>query len=323
LTGSASSPRDVLVARPSAKVNLTLAVGPPEADGYHPLSSVFLRLGLADHLAAALDSAAAQDSLSVEGPPGIPVEGNLVLQAVTEIRRLVAQPLPPLSMDLVKRIPVAAGLGGGSSDGAAALGLAEAAWGVRLAPAARLELAHRLGSDVPFFVADAPAALVEGRGQHVTPLPAVAGGAGLLLALSPVRVQTGPAYARHDELAAGGSSSAASSLTRDLAQAFRDGLDGAALAGWAGRLREANDLWPAACSLAPSIGRLRAALEDCTGRAWLLTGSGSALFAIYASDQAALAAAETLFGRLPAEFTDIALLVDNLQAPDPAWRYRT
>jgi 4-diphosphocytidyl-2-C-methyl-D-erythritol kinase len=323
LSFSARRADDVLVARPSAKVNLTLAVGPPEADGYHPLSSVFLRLGLADNLAVAVDPTAAQDSLSVEGPPGIPLEGNLVFRAVTEIRRLVAQPLPPLAMDLVKRIPVAAGLGGGSSDGAAALGLAETAWGVRLAPAERLALAHRLGSDVPFFATGAPAALVQGRGQHVTPLPPVADGAGLLLLRSPVAVETGPAYARFDELTTPGSSSAAASLTRDLAQAFRDGLDGAALADWAGRLREANDLWQAACSLAPSLGRLRAALEDCTGRAWLLTGSGSALFAIYASDGAALAAAETLFGRLPAEFTDIALLVDNLQAPDPAWRYRS
>jgi 4-diphosphocytidyl-2-C-methyl-D-erythritol kinase len=321
LSAAAQAETAVLVARPPAKLNLTLAVDRRGPDGYHSLNSVFLRLGLADRLAASLDPTAAADTLTVDGPPETPVEGNIVLEAAAQIRRLVAQPLPALRIHLVKHVPTAAGLGGGSSDAAAMIGLAEECWGVRLSPEERLRLAGRLGSDVPFFAIDSPAALIEGRGEVVTPLPAVAGGAGLLIATSPMVMRTGAVFARHDELAGNGPGSTARSLTRELALAFEAGLDGAALAQWTDRLRDANDLWAAACSLGPAIGRLRDVLEAASRRPWLLSGSGSALFAIYASTAEAAAMGRSLPQLLPPEFANIGLVVDNLQLPDPEWRY--
>lgn len=309
-----------LVARPAAKVNLTLEVGPREANGYHRLRSVFLRLGFADRLAVSVGRTGVDDTLSVDGPPECPVEGNLVLKAVDLLRRRVGQSLPPLVVALEKQIPIGAGLGGGSSDAAAMLALAEVSWGVRASAAERLELAHRLGSDVPFFATDAPAALVEGRGEAVTPLPGVVGGAGLLIAISRASMETGRVFARHDELASDETSRRAASPTDELAAAFRSGLDGRGLAAWPPQLREANDLWAAATSLAPSIARLRLELEKVTGQAWLLTGSGSALLAIYPSSVEAVDAGRGLAGALPAEFHDCQLVADDLLTPDPPWR---
>src|SRR6188474_1403356 len=195
-------PRMSPQARPMAKVNLTLEVVGRRPDGYHDLRSVFLRVGLADRLSVNAGWASDEDQLLVTGLPGCPIEGNLVLQAFDLVRAAVDPRLPALRAELHKAIPLGGGLGGGSSDGAAAIGLAAAAWGVGVGPDETAELAASLGSDVPFFVADTSAALVEGRGESVTALPPVAGGAGVLLAVSTAELSTARVFARYDELAA-------------------------------------------------------------------------------------------------------------------------
>src|SRR5215212_2268919 len=154
----------MVIARPPAKVNLTLSVGKRREDGYHELRSVFLRIGLADRLTVSAAAANERDELAVTGLPGCPVEGNLVLRALEVLRRDRAEG-PPLRASLEKQIPMGAGLGGGSSDCASALDLATQAWGMHLPWAQLAELAIGLGSDVPFFAANVPVALVEGRGE--------------------------------------------------------------------------------------------------------------------------------------------------------------
>ncbi len=276
----------MLRASAPAKVNLTIAVGPRETDGFHQLRSVFLRLGLADELEVELPGGhAGPDELAVGGDFECPVQGNLVLRAFQLVRDAVGQPLPPLRSRLTKHVPVGAGLAGGSSDGAAALKLAQAAWGVGLAPAVQDALGLTLGSDVPFFIHGGAAALVEGRGEGVTPLPAVSGGAGVLLSPSPTPLATARVYARFDDLGPPGPSSEL--ITDELASALSAGLDGAALADMAGRLRAANDLWPAAAGLQPTLAARRDRLEQLTGRPWLMTGSGPTLLALYPSSEEA------------------------------------
>ncbi|HUG47889.1 MAG TPA: 4-(cytidine 5'-diphospho)-2-C-methyl-D-erythritol kinase, partial [Candidatus Limnocylindria bacterium] len=142
-------------ARPPAKVNLTLEVGPPADDGFHPLRSIFLRIGLSDGLTVR-QADGERERLSVGGPVACPVDGNLVLRAVALLRQRAGLPLPALEMELEKHIPLAAGLAGGSSNAAAALELAAACWGLGLSAEMRLELASILGSDVPFFMTGAP-----------------------------------------------------------------------------------------------------------------------------------------------------------------------
>jgi 4-diphosphocytidyl-2-C-methyl-D-erythritol kinase len=158
-----------------AKLNLTLAVLGMRPDGYHDLHSVMVPLDLADRLSVSILPPGGSDSLHVDGFDPGPVADNLVLRAFAAARRHArtawgrAEPPPALAARLEKRIPVAAGLAGGSSDAAAAVDAALEAWGVELDPEARHRLAMELGSDVPFFLAGGPA-LVEGRGERLTPL---------------------------------------------------------------------------------------------------------------------------------------------------------
>lgn len=306
-------------ARPPAKLNLNLEVGPRAKDGFHPLRSIFLRIGLSDRLKVRQSTAdAGRDVLTLSGLDGVPVEGNLVLHAVQLLRRRSGLPLPALAIELDKQIPVAAGLAGGSSDAAAMLELAAACWGVGLSDGERLALAARLGSDVPFFSSGATAALVEGRGERVAPLGGVIGRPGVLLVTPAIAVPTAAAFAAFDEL--GGPSAAGERLTDELAAALRAGLAADELPAWATRLREANDLWPAAVRLAPALDTLRAGLESATGRAWLLSGSGSSLFALYASpDEATQAGAALASGEAPG-LVGARLIATDLEGPDPRWR---
>lgn len=162
-----------------AKVNLTFEALGRRADGYHEVRTVLHAISLADEIAFA----PADDlSLAVEPPEkgafssaaSAPAgDDNLVLRAARLLRR-EAGVKTGAAIRLRKRIPVAAGLGGGSSDAAAALRGLRRLWGLDLDADALRELAAQLGSDVPFFVTGG-AALAEGRGERIMPLPPAQG----------------------------------------------------------------------------------------------------------------------------------------------------
>ncbi len=303
-------------ARACAKVNLGLAVTGRRADGYHELRSVFLRLTLHDDVAArAHGSLAAHtdrppradrpprgDRLVVRGDPDCSVKDNLVLRAAALLRASAGRPLPPLRLRLTKRIPVAAGLGGGSSDAAAALAVAARAWGLDPGNGPTPEAVLRLGADVPFFAAGHAAAAVAGIGEQLSPLPAPAPPAGVLLVTPPARLATAAVFARLDASTPTPGTSApdddrarmagaSAEAVAALADRLRAGLDGAGLASAAAFLRDANDLWAPAAALAPGLADLRAALESELGVPVLLTGSGTTLLAVYPSGARAAAAA--------------------------------
>jgi 4-diphosphocytidyl-2-C-methyl-D-erythritol kinase len=283
-----------------AKINLALAVTGQREDGFHELVSVFMRVDLADKLTVETGPAPGQgDGLVVAGASG-PVEGlNLVLHAVGLLREHARRPLPSLHFSLQKRIPVAGGLGGGSSDAAAALDLAAEAWGLALSGGERLELAARLGSDVPFFVAHMAAALVEGRGERMRALPPPSGGPAALLVTTLNGLPTGDVFRALDAAAPAAPHArpmSTAATARALAAALEAGLDAPAFAGWAARLRDANDLWAPAITLRPELAPLRAALERRLGRPVLLSGSGPTLVALYPSLMEAEAGRRALAG---------------------------
>ncbi len=246
-----------------AKLNLTLAVTGRREDGFHALHSVMVPLDLADRLALSPAFGPA-DMLHVTGPgvaaaPDLgPEQENLVLRAIRAARDAIraagdARPLPALAARLEKWIPPAAGLGGGSSDAAAALDGALEAWGAIdvLSPQAVAAIAASLGSDCPFFLAGGWA-LVEGRGERVTPLPAPRGEApGVVLVTPSVTVSTPEVFARY---AAGVRPEGAATLasSRYLAGELRAGLAGARFLERAGVLSVANDLAPATADLVPA-----------------------------------------------------------------------
>lgn len=281
-----------------AKINLGLAVLGRRPDGYHDLASVFVRLALADALSVAFAGGPpttdpAADLLEVVGrrPTEDPGQ-DLVLRAAALLRTEAGRPLPPLAFRLVKRIPVAAGLGGGSADAAAALALAGRAWGLVLGRAQRLELAARLGSDVPFFAAGLPAAWVEGRGERIESVPPP-GDLGVLLVSPKAGLDTAAVFAAFDRLAA---AEARSQPPRD-AVPERAGRASGEAGAWsstvgdlAAAMRDGNDLWPAAADLCPGLVELRERLERSLERPVLLSGSGPTLVALYPSGTAAAAA---------------------------------
>jgi 4-diphosphocytidyl-2-C-methyl-D-erythritol kinase len=285
-----------------AKLNLTLAVVGRRPDGYHTLHSVMVPLGVADRLSLVPDpSPAARDTIRTEGfDPGPPAT-NLVLRAIEATRRAIRSHVdatpPALAARLDKRIPVAAGLAGGSSDAAAAIDGALEAWDAtdRLGPEERLELAASIGSDVPFFLGGG-AALVEGRGERVTPLHGLrltAGEAepGILLVTPDASAHTAAVFAAW---AAGamGEPAVVRRTSEHFASEFGAGLTGRQLFERAGVLASANDLLPAAASVVEGLVPFRRALTRLLGRPIGLSGSGPTLWALYPSvDDADLAAA--------------------------------
>ncbi|HEY8439216.1 MAG TPA: hypothetical protein VIK65_11450 [Candidatus Limnocylindrales bacterium] len=287
-----------------AKLNLTLAVVGRREDGFHALHSVMTPLDLADRLTLAVDpSRGTGDRLHVEGFDAGPLGDNLVLRAVEAARRAVRGELgadpPSLAIRLDKRIPVAAGLAGGSSDAAAAFDGALEAWGASevLRPSARSELAASLGSDVPFFLAGGPA-LVEGRGERVTPLHGLRLGTGepepgLVLVTPAVPTHTKAVFAAW----AGGAMAqpgVAARSSEHFASEFGSGLTAGQLLERAGVLAAANDLLPAAAVVVEGLVAFRRALMRLLGRPIGLSGSGPTLWALYPSIDAAEMAASSV-----------------------------
>ena len=276
-----------------AKLNLTLAVVGTRSDGYHGLHSVMVRLALTDRVSVA-PSTGPVDTLHVEGLDAGPEATNLVMRAVAEARSRVPRgSAPPLSILLDKRIPVAAGLAGGSSDAAAALDAALEAWGTEVTPEAHGDAAAALGSDVPFFLAGG-AALVEGRGERVTPLRGIRGEPpGIVLVTPAVRVPT-PAVFEAWDAGARIAGSAARMSSEHLAGELGAGMTAEQLLTRAGVLASANDLLPAAAALVPELVALRRALMRLLGRPVGQSGSGPTLWALYPSLAAAEDAARTV-----------------------------
>jgi 4-diphosphocytidyl-2-C-methyl-D-erythritol kinase len=172
-----------------AKINLALVVGPTRPDGMHELTTVLLRVGLADRLQ--LESAA---ELTVEG-----FAGDTLIRRALELVAAEAGTEPAWRVVVDKRIPVAAGLGGASSDAASALMLANEALGGAVQRERLAQLAAGLGADVPFFLAEGPQ-LGEGDGTSLTrlelsqPFTVL-----LLLAKGEAKASTGDVYAAFDE----------------------------------------------------------------------------------------------------------------------------
>lgn len=258
-----------------AKVNLWLKVVGRRADGYHLLDSLVAFTDLADRLDV---DPSDRLSLALEGPQAFCLDGeadNLVLRAA----RLLADRAgvsPRAALRLSKHIPVAAGLGGGSADAAAALHALVDLWRLALPIEELFDLAVRLGADVPMCLAGRPA-LVSGVGEilrQVPPLPPCA----ILLVNPRTPLATAEVFA-----ARRGPFSAPT--PGQFAWPNLDGLVDALAA-------HGNDLAAAAISLRPEIGDVLAALGRTDGARYAaMSGSGATCFALYedidAADRAA------------------------------------
>src|SRR5205823_5085147 len=173
-----------------AKVNLFLRILARESGGYHQIETAFALLELADELT--VSRTARGVALTVHGPDVGPAEDNLAVRAARAVLEATGHAFG-VTIELTKRIPVRAGLGGGSSDAAAALHAVNALANGAVPRHELLQFGARLGTDVPFFVAGAPLALGWGRGERMLVLPPLPV-APALLVTPPVGVPTREAY---------------------------------------------------------------------------------------------------------------------------------
>lgn len=265
-----------------AKVNLYLHVGPLKANGRHDLDSLvmFSGTGAADHLSA---EAAEELTLSVTGPYAAEAgagEENLVLQAARALQAATGT-RQGARLALKKWLPVAAGIGGGSSDAATALRLLTKLWGVD--PAHAAALAPGLGGDVPVALGGQPA-WMRGEGERVTALPALPSIAAILVNPG-VPCPTGPVFHAYD--AAGGGADFTEIETLPEFSSPR------ALAVWLGQQR--NDLEAPAIARVPEIGAVLECLRAQPGVLLArMSGSGATCFALLESQDAAARAARLL-----------------------------
>ncbi|HEB88167.1 MAG TPA: 4-(cytidine 5'-diphospho)-2-C-methyl-D-erythritol kinase [Deltaproteobacteria bacterium] len=289
--------------RAPAKVNLGLRLVGVREDGYHLLESVFAPIGLADALEIEVSPGDPGIELEVVSAPSealpvalrLPSDGggeNLVVRAARAFCRRRGWDAR-IRIRLEKRIPVGAGLGGGSSDAAAVLtGLASILDGSEM-KSGRVseelhELALSLGADVPFFLYGSPAR-VGGIGDEVEPLSGLAA-LDLVLVNPGIALATPEVYRVADVLrgaltdpGAGSTMRAISRLcgeTGDLASALGDLL--------------VNDLEPAARRLCPPVGRLANRLSELGSIGVALSGSGATVFGVFESAERAGRAAEAL-----------------------------
>jgi 4-diphosphocytidyl-2-C-methyl-D-erythritol kinase len=256
-----------------AKLNLCLYLGPPREDGLHELCSLFEPLALADIIEV---TPAERDEVICPG-----VEGeNLAARALAGLRQRGWE-RGPLRIEIEKRVPVAAGLGGGSGDAAAILRLA--AGEVADLP----QLAAELGADVPSQLRPS-LALVRGAGERIEPLPEPAEHAVVLLP-GGGGLSTAEVFAEADRIGLGRSAAELDELAARLREAA-----GAGASPLAYPELLVNDLTAAALSLRPEIGEALGALRKAGASVAILSGSGPTAVGLFPDLAAAQAAAESL-----------------------------
>lgn len=259
-----------LTGKAHAKVNLFLRVLSRETDGYHGIETLYSRLDLCDILEVRrLDAVGV--TLEVNGPGTGPAETNLAVRGARAVLDATGRRFG-VHLSLTKRIPIGAGLGGGSADGAAALALVNQLAGNAIPHSELLHHAARLGADVPFCLSGASLALGWAHGERMLALPPLPS-APVLLLTPPVAVSTREAYAWLD--AARGDSVRRGALC----------LDPPALAGWSDVARMAgNDFESVVFGRLPQVREAFEAMARTRPLLCRMTGSGSTLIAVYRSE---------------------------------------
>jgi 4-diphosphocytidyl-2-C-methyl-D-erythritol kinase len=264
-----------------AKINLTLIVQSRRLDGLHEVRTVLQTVDLSDRLTFV--SRAGPLRLRCKGADLPEDRTNLVWRAATELWRAGGRPGEPrdLSIVVVKRIPIRAGLGGGSSDAAATLIGLRKLWNLAMAPREITQIAARLGADVPFFLTGG-AAVGVGHGDEIFPVTDLPTW-WVLIVTPPFGVSTSDAYAWKD--------SDDDRPRSEMVEARDPRLERT----WLGRLPVlANDLEAAVARRHPVITEMVAALRDGGAMMAAMSGSGSAVFGLFPTEREARSAKRKL-----------------------------
>jgi len=264
-----------------AKVNLHLSVGPRRRDGFHELITIFQAVDLHDEVVA---SPGPGLQLMIEGPGAerLPTDARNLAWRAADLLALHAGVAPDVTLRIVKAIPIAGGMAGGSADAAATLLACSHLWQTATPRSELLTLAAELGSDVPFALTGGTA-LATGRGEVLTPVLST-GEFHWVLAFATGGISTPAAYGEFDRV-----------NPQPAPPAAADAVLDAVRSGDPRRLARAlhNDLQPAALALAPTLKRTLAAGRELGALAGIVSGSGPtcAFLAADAAGATALAAA--------------------------------
>lgn len=256
--------------RAPAKINLQLAVGPRRADRYHDLVTIFQAISLYDDLTVTETDGPGEDRVLVSGEGAGAVPGgrdNLALRAATALTRAAGLPRDPdrrIEITIRKRIPVAAGLAGGSADAAAALVACNELWHAGLSHEQLAEVAAAVGSDVAFALLGGTA-VGQGRGEQLTPALA-SGEYHWVLAVADGALSTPEVYAAFDRL--NGPDGREPALDHALMAALRSGHPAAV------GDTLSNDLQLAAISLFPALRKTLAVGCELGALGAIVAGSG-------------------------------------------------
>jgi 4-diphosphocytidyl-2-C-methyl-D-erythritol kinase len=268
------TPAPLRVAVP-AKINLHLRVGPPTADGFHPLGSWMVTVGLFDNLEFTLTPTPGVHLTCDD--PALPTDAsNLVVKCAQALLEESGHaPSTGVDIHLRKQIPSGAGLGGGSADGAFTLLALNHLLDLRWPPDRLAGIASRFGSDLAFFC-HGPSSVCTGRGEIVHPIPPPAARHAVLI-LPPIHMPTPAVYRRFDELLTAGLLTSVGKSPADTRYADWPVLTAQELLP-----HLINDLEPPAFSLSKPLTDLHSgATKILGGRIVRMSGSGSTLFTLY------------------------------------------
>jgi len=260
---------------PPAKVNLILRVGERLSNGYHALWSLMQTVGLTDELTIRIDSSFTGIRFECADLELSQAADNLVYQAADLVLQETGSPVG-IKISLRKHIPVAAGLGGGSSDAAATIMGLNRALGCGWSLSKMIALGQKLGSDVPFFFA-APTAVIQGVGERISPV-ILSGDRWILLVNPGFPIHTKSAYQRLDEVRGAGYQP--SNHFPDL-----DGTDPLSWGDVAPLLK--NDFEDILLDDYPELAHIKTALLTAGAEAALVSGSGATVFGIFSDESKA------------------------------------
>jgi len=266
-----------------AKLNLGLRVLGRRPDDYHEILSLMLKVSLFDRITVDIGG---KGLMVVCSDPGVPVgEDNLVYKAVRVFSREVKE-VDGMEIEIEKRIPVAAGLGGGSSDAASILKVLKALFAPRLPEHKLREIAAQVGADVPFFLSPG-AAWASGIGDELIPCRSRLPGSFVLVSPG-VEISSAWAYSEWDRA---GEKPPGSELTGDYPDNMITGIENE---DWPEVLR--NDLEPAAAGKYPVIREAKAMLSEAGARGVGMSGSGPVVFGVFSNPGQAEKAGKKLEG---------------------------
>ncbi len=277
--------REIAVRRSYAKLNLHLAIQRKRSDGFHDISSLFQRISLFDTVTFRVTA----DSSFECRITGMTCENNIMVAAAK--RFMLATGLHfRIAIEIVKRIPIGGGLGGGSSNAAAVLTYLQEHFNHPLSQAELAELAAETGSDVPFFLADTPAAYVSGRGEVLFPIPCT-GKYWTVVVFPGFHISTAAAFREWDRQSPSSRKRSVETgralLIEQLCERTPDAW--CFSNSFTSQTLQANSLY----------GQVFRLLAACNSGYSNLTGSGSACYGVFSTREAAEAAAAVLRSELP------------------------